>query len=207
VAGTQIGAIRGFRYGTHVAPGPVKLEDLYHYMPIGPRIARGTIAGQAVKIQIENPANGSLNPDPRNWTGGWLFGFSGVTFDFDPYQIAGSRASNILVGGEPLVTAPGTAYSYASYWYDTDPTLINRVPATNIEVAVRDPDTQEALFVPVADIGGYEQMDGTEVVAEYLQDHLGETLETLDTHRVNLLLPLPSPVFGNAEVQPLRGAR
>ncbi|MFZ0788273.1 MAG: 5'-nucleotidase C-terminal domain-containing protein [Chromatiaceae bacterium] len=207
VAGTQVAAIRGFRYGTHVAPGPVKLEDLYHYMPIGPRIARGMIPGGAVKNQIENPANGSLNPDPRNWTGGWLFGFSGVTFDFDPYQSAGNRASNILVGGESLVTTPGTTYSYASYWYDTDPNLINRVPATGIEVAVRDPATQKALFVPVADIGGYAQMDGTEVVAEYLQDHLGGSLNTLETNRVNLLVPLPPPVFGNPEVQPLRGAQ
>ena len=207
IAGTQVGAIRGFRYGTHVAPGPVKLEDLYHYMPIGPRIARGTIAGQAVKNQIENPADGSLNPDPRRWTGGWLFGFSGVSFDFDPYQGAGNRASNILVGGAPLVTTPGTTYSYASYWYDTDPALINRVPATNIEVAVRDPATDKALFVPVADVGAYAQMDGTEVVAEYLQDHLGGNLATLQTHRVNLLAPLPPPVFGNPEVQPLRGAQ
>ena len=206
VAGTQIGAIRGFRYGTHVAPGPVKLEDIYHYMPIGPRIARGTIPGQAVKNQIENPADGSLNPDPRNWRGGWVFGFSGVTFDFDPYQGPGNRASNIKVGADPLVTT-GTAYSYASYWYDTDPGLINRIAATDIKVAVRDPATGKALFVPVGDIDDYAQMDGTEVVAQYLQDNLGGNLATLETHRVNLLAPLPAPVFGNAEIQPLRGAQ
>jgi 2',3'-cyclic-nucleotide 2'-phosphodiesterase (5'-nucleotidase family) len=207
VAGTDIGAIRGFRYGTHVAPGPVKLEDLYHYMPIGPRIARGTIGGQAVKNQVENPADGSMNPDPRNWTGGWLFGFSGMTFDFDPYQASPNRGSNIMVGGLPLDTT--RKYTYASYWYDTDPTLINRVSASNIQVAVRDPGTGKAKFVPVADIGGYEQMDGTEVVAQYLQDNLGGMLQTFDLpiHRVNLLGNLPSPVFGNPEVQPLRGAQ
>jgi 2',3'-cyclic-nucleotide 2'-phosphodiesterase (5'-nucleotidase family) len=207
VAGTDIGAIRGFRYGTHVAPGPVKLEDLYHYMPIGPRIARGTIGGQAVKNQVENPADGSLNPDPRNWTGGWLFGFSNVTFDFDPYQASPNRGSNIMVGGVPLDTTK--KYTYASYWYNTDPTLINRVAATNIEVAVRDPGTGKALFVPVAAVGGYEQMDGTEVVAQYLQDNLGGTLQTIDLpiHRVNLLKNLPAPVFGNPEVQSLRGAQ
>jgi 2',3'-cyclic-nucleotide 2'-phosphodiesterase (5'-nucleotidase family) len=205
VAGSQIGAIRGFRYGTHVAPGPVKLEDLYHFIPIGPRIARGSIAGQAVKNQIENAASGSLDPDPRNWTGGWLFGFSGVTLDFDPYQPAGARASNIQVTGNPLNTA--SRYSYASYWYDTDPGLINRVPATDIQVAVRDPDTGKARFVPVAQVGGYEQMDGTEVVAEYLQDHLGGNLAALEGPRVSLLAPLPPPVYGNPEVQPLRGAR
>jgi 2',3'-cyclic-nucleotide 2'-phosphodiesterase (5'-nucleotidase family) len=210
VSGADVGAIRGFRYGTHVAPGPVRLEDLYHFMPIGARIARGSIAGGAVKNQIENAADGSLNPDPRNWTGGWLFGFSGVTFDFDAYGPLGSRASNIQVGGIPLVTTSGTTYSYASYWYATDPGLINRVPATNIQVAVRDPDPAhlgKAKFVPIADIGTYQQMDGTEVVAQYLQDNLGGTLATLATPRVNLLAPLPPPVFGNPEVQPLRGVQ
>jgi 2',3'-cyclic-nucleotide 2'-phosphodiesterase (5'-nucleotidase family) len=213
VAAADIGAIRGFRYGTHVAPGPVRLEDLYHFIPIGPRIAKGTIRGQAVKNQIENAADGSLNPDPRLWTGGWLFNFSGLTMDLDPYQplppapyqLDAGRSSNIKVGGQDLLL--GNNYTYASYWYGTDPTLINRVPATNISVAVRDPDTGKASFVPVAEIGDYEQMDGTEIVAQYLQDSLGGTLRSLDTHRINLLAPLPAPVFGNPEVQPLRGAQ
>jgi len=45
------------------------------------------------------------------------------------------------------------------------------------------------------------------VVAEYLQDHLGSSLDVLETNRVNLLKPLPLPVFGNPEVQPLRGVQ
>ena len=203
VAGSDIGAIRGFRYGTHVAAGPVRLEDLYHYMPIGPMIARGTIKGQALKNQVENPADGSFNTDPRRWTGGWLFGFSGVTFDIDLSLPNGTRSSNIKVNGAPLVTTAN--YSYASYWYATDPTLINRVGATNIEVAVRGEDGK-ATFVPVANLAGTTPMDGTEVVAQYLQDNLDGTLQSLDGPRVNLLKPLPGPVFGNAEVQPLRGA-
>ena len=206
VAGTDIGAIRGFRYGTHVAPGVVKLEDIYHYMPIGAQIARGDIRGQGLKNQIENPADGSMNPDPRRWGGGWLFGFSGVTFDLDPYLTRGNRASNVQVGGVPLDLA--ATYSYASYWYATDPTLINRVPANNIEIAVRGTDGK-ALFVPLADRGMYPAMDGTEIVWEYLRDHLGGHIGEADlvTHRVNLLRPLPAPIFGNPEVQSLRGVQ
>ena len=45
MTGTDIGAIRDFRYGTHVAPGPTTMEDLYHFVPIGPQIAKGTITG------------------------------------------------------------------------------------------------------------------------------------------------------------------
>lgn len=43
MTGAQIGAIRGFRYGTHVPTGPIKMEDLFHFIPIGPQIAMGTI--------------------------------------------------------------------------------------------------------------------------------------------------------------------
>jgi sulfur-oxidizing protein SoxB len=183
----QIGAIRGFRYGTHVPVGPIKLEDLYHYIPIGPQIAVGTIKGQAMKNQIENAADGSLNPDPRAWTGGWLFNFSGVTMDLDAYQPNGSRASNIMVNGSPLNVA-GT-YTYASYWYAGDPTLINRVPATNIQVLK---DEQGNV------------MDATEVVARYLQTLQNQTADPV-LHRINLLRPLPLPLYGNGEVQPLMG--
>ena len=204
VAGTDIGAIRGFRYGTHIAPGIVKLEDIYHYMPIGAQIARGDISGGGLKNQIENPADGSMNADPRNWKGGWLFGFSGVTFDLDPYLSKGNRASNEKVNGVALDSA--ATYSYASYWFATDPGLINRVPASNIEIAVRDTDGK-ALFVPLADRGNYPSMDGTEIVWQYLRDNLGGHLGQLDTHRVNLLRALPAPVFGNYEVQALRGVQ
>jgi 2',3'-cyclic-nucleotide 2'-phosphodiesterase (5'-nucleotidase family) len=80
-AKADIGAIRGFRYGTHVAPGPIRMEDLYHFVAIGPLIARGTIRGQQVKNQVENAAEGSFSPHVQSWTGGWLFNFSGVTMD------------------------------------------------------------------------------------------------------------------------------
>jgi hypothetical protein len=85
--------------------------------------------------------------------------------------------------------------------------LIPNEPTTGIEVAVRDPVTQKALFVTVADGGGYAQMDGAEVVAECLQDHLSGNLATLQTHRVKRLVPLQPLEFGNPEVPRLRGAR
>src|SRR5262249_4408524 len=39
----DVGAIRGFRYGTQVPPGPIRYEDLYHYIPIGPQLASATV--------------------------------------------------------------------------------------------------------------------------------------------------------------------
>ncbi|MBI3452153.1 MAG: 5'-nucleotidase C-terminal domain-containing protein, partial [Rhodospirillales bacterium] len=166
---------------------PITMADLYHFMPIGPQIAKGKIKGAQLKNQIEAAANGSLDPHVANWTGGWLFNFSGVTMDVDPYKPQGQRASNIMVNGQPL--DPAATYTYASYWYAADPELINVVPATDIEV-VKDSD------------GG--ALDGTEVVARYLQSLPDRTANTA-LNRNKLLTPLPGKTFGFGEVQPLRG--
>jgi 2',3'-cyclic-nucleotide 2'-phosphodiesterase (5'-nucleotidase family) len=194
--GADIGAIRGFRYGTHVRPGPILMEDLYHFMPIGAQIAKGNIKGQALKMQIEGAANGSLAPDVANWTGGWLFNFSGVTMDLDPYQGPGQRASNIKVGGQAL--DPTKDYSYASYWYSADPGLINVLPAANI-VVLKDGD------------GG--ALDGVEVVVRYLESLPDKTAD-VQLNRISLKSKaggepsqMPPYRFGFPEVQPLRGAK
>ena len=142
-AQADIAAIRGFRYGTVVRPGPIRLEDLYHFIPIGPLIAKGTIKGKQLKNQIENSIDGSLNPDVSKWTGGWLFNFSGVRAEIDPYAKVGERAKNIQVidrrtnAWKPL--DPEADYTYASYYYARDPDLINTVPAQGISV-VKDKD-------------------------------------------------------------------
>lgn len=189
MTGADIGAIRGFRYGTHVAPGPITMEDLYHFVPIGPQIAKGTITGGQLKNQIEAAADGSMNPDVSKWTGGWLFNFSGVTMNLDPYKGAGLRASNIKVNGNALV--PTNTYTYASYWYARDPAMINVVPATNISV--------------LKDVDGVTPLDGTEVVVRYLDSLPGKTVDT-QLNRITLLQPLPPAPYGLDIVQPLRGS-
>lgn len=186
MAQADVGMIRGFRYGTHIAPGPIRLEDIYHYIPIGPFIARGEVSGQQIKNVIENSANGSLNPDPYKWGGGWLFGWSGVTFDLDPYAEQGNRGQNIKVNEAPLDLA--ATYTLASYNYLSEPNLINKIPARNV---VRVTDEEGNLI------------DGTEVVAQYLAMH-GPVNPEL--HRIRLLAPLPDPLYGFYELQPLKGA-
>ena len=193
-AKADIGAIRGFRYGTHVRSGPIRMEDLYHFVAIGPMIARGTIRGQQLKNQIENAAHGSFSTNVAEWTGGWLFNFSGVTMDFDAYAPRGSRASEIRVrrqgssAWEPLDLK--ATYSYASYYYAGDPKLINIVPAADISV--------------LKDEQG-NALDGVEVVVRYLQSLPGTTVNT-GLNRIRLAKPLPMAQFGNPEIQPLRGA-
>lgn len=183
----DIGAIRGFRYGTHVPPGPIRLEDLYHFIPIGPQIAAGKIKGQQLKKQIENSADGALSPDITTWTGGWVFNFSGVTFDLDPYGSKGKRASDIRVGDRPL--QEDAEYRYASYWYEREPTKINHIDATAVEVLKGE---------------SGEALDATEIVVRYLASLPDRTAYTR-INRIRLTRPLPAPAFGNPEIQPLKG--
>ena len=205
VTGAQIGAIRGFRYGTHIVPGPITMEDLYHFMPIGPQIATAKISGKQLKAQIEGAADGSLNPDVSKWTGGWLFNFSGVTMDLDPYQEQGKRASNIRVGGDVLTADELPRYTYASYWYKGDPCKITGVDileCTNTAAKPDDPPVPSNIIVHKNKDG--TPMDGTEVVVKYLESLPAKTADTV-LNRTKLLKALPAPPEGLQIMQPLRG--
>lgn len=231
-AGTRpanvIGAIRGFRYGTHIKPGAIKREDLYHFVAIGPKIACGTIEGNKVKGQMENAADGSLNPDPRRWTGGWLFNFSGVTSDLYPitgatYDATGAtvgalnRVRNIQIQNKDGVYAPWAAankYTYCSYFYDTDPYQINKVDitgpttttVTNADGTTTTTTTPgfRASIQTIKDAGG-NVMDGVDVVIEYLNSLPNKTANTV-LNRTTIKEALPLATTTNKEVQPWSGA-
>ena len=194
MAKADVAAMRGFRYGTVVPPGPIKLEDLYHFVAIGAEIGVVRIQGSSLKRQLENSAEGSLDPNPANWTGGWLFGFSGLTFDLDPYRAQGFRASNIRVNGKPL--NPEGVYSYAGYWSADEPDDINgnewpKAPGTAIQVLRGE---------------GGEILDGTDIAVRYIESLPDKTVDP-QPHRVHLLKPLPRRLYGFPEIQPLHGAR
>lgn len=223
MSGAEIGALRGFRYGTHVPRGNIHYEDLFHFMPIGSQIASARLPGQAIKNQIENAADGALNPDVSKWTGGWLYNFSGITMDIDPYQtlsagpaypLTTGRAFNIRVNGNELSLkqADGVTnqtYSYASYWYQADPCKINTIDIPGCTV---DPITGAPSNITVLrDVDGMP-LDATEVVVNYLQS-LAEPVNpvlnriTLKDKTTGLATTLPAAKFGNRELQPLRGAQ
>ncbi|WP_455365425.1 bifunctional metallophosphatase/5'-nucleotidase [Kaarinaea lacus] len=183
----EVGMMRGFRYGTHIAPGPIKLEDIYHFIPVGPQVACGKISGDELRLKIEKSADGVLTNWVQNWGGGWLIAFSGITYQLDPSNEYLYRAKNIRVNGELL--DPARLYSVAGYWYLDNADRINRMPALDISVL------KNAY-------GG--DVDATEIVAFYLQSLPSKTVNP-ETNRIKLLKPLPSPIGKNSEIQPLKG--
>jgi S-sulfosulfanyl-L-cysteine sulfohydrolase len=213
-AGTRpvnvIAAIRGFRYGTHVNKGPIKREDLYHFLAIGPKIACATIEGGKVKNQMENAADGSLNPDPRRWTGGWLYNFSGLTSDLYPITGASydpltgatvgalNRVRNINIQskyGNWSAWSAANAYTYCSYYYDVDPFQVNKVDISTV---------YRPTIQIIRDENG-NAMDSVDVVIEYLKSLPGQTANPV-LNRTTIKEPLPAYLTGNPEMQPWSGA-
>lgn len=189
-AKADLGLIRGFRYGTHIAPGPILLEDLYHYIAVGPFVAKGEVTGAKIRKVIEESADGTLNPNPLKWSGGWLFAWSGLKYDLNPAAEMGKKSSNIQVfnqkanAWEPL--KPTQVYSVAGYNFDSEPGKVNKVPADKVQ-QVRGADGKA--------------IDGVQVVVNYLKDHVVDP----ELNRVHLSSPLPKPVYKSDECQPLHG--
>ena len=183
--GTDIGMIRGFRYGGYVREGDITMGDLYTFLNAGAQLATGTVTGAQVNESIEKTIDGSLRADPFAWGGGWLHAFSNVSYEIDPSQPFGKRAKNVTVGGEPV--DPEASYTISGYYFETEP---DRVGAFH-----------KAKDVKVLTHSDGSVKDPTEFVVEYLSSVTADP----DTGRVRLLGEFPPPVFNNPEIQPLRG--
>ena len=110
-AGSDAATIRGFRYGTTVkANASITRNDLFHYIPIGPRVAKvSRITPVQLRNQVDNSSRSVFGQDPAiDWRGGWMFGYSanGFSLKFDPYSV--SLVDNNANNGNPLY-APLTA--------------------------------------------------------------------------------------------------
>jgi 2',3'-cyclic-nucleotide 2'-phosphodiesterase (5'-nucleotidase family) len=191
----DVAVIRGFRFGTHVRPGPITREDLYHYLPIGAQVAvADAVPGKVIWRQLESSLSGAIDPDPAKWTGGWFVGVSGLTVDVDPYAPAGTRIRAVHVAGVPLDTTSGRRYAVAGLWFPSEASAVsNCVPCVGAGASVR----------LVAGKGG-GPADAVEVVAGYLAAQPDSIVEP-EVGRVRLVRPLPPSQYRFPELQPLRG--
>jgi len=186
---SEVGILRGFRYGTHIAAGPILLEDIYHYIPIGPQIACGEITGDELWLNIERSAENVLSKWVTNWGGGWLMAASGITYDLYPLSEFRSRVRNLRINGERIDTA--RMYTTAGYWFIDETNKINGMTAQNIRLL------KDAY-------GGI--VDATEIVAYYLQTLPNKTIDP-ELHRIKLMSPLTKSIGQSKEIQPLRGTQ
>ncbi len=84
--------------------------------------------------------------------------------------------------------------SVAGYWYADDPGTINNCGACTAGV-----------ITPLVDSSG-NAIDTTEIVVNYLAT-LPNNYANPSLHRITILKPLPSPLYGFNVIQPLQGAQ
>jgi 2',3'-cyclic-nucleotide 2'-phosphodiesterase (5'-nucleotidase family) len=237
-AGSDTAAIRGFRYGTHIPAGtPIRMNDIYHYVPVAAKLGKSPKAcGADLKMQVEMSSQGVFHPDPTQWAGGWMFGYSNVSFDLDacdgltttpitPIGSAGAwktfRGTNIAVGGQLIdINDPYDAttktcksgnpsYKVAGYWYADDPTTINNCnPCRGRLIQVMTNDGQTLDVDPAALPDSNNLMDVTEAMVKYLQDGLGGTVtaSNLPSHRITVKRLPTINPYPFKVIQPLNGS-
>ena len=127
---SQSASIRGFRYGTHIpAGGAITMEDIYHYIPIVAKLGRTNKAcGADLKFAIENSIGGAFHSDPALWTGGWMFGYSGLTMDVD--------GCNGFMGATPVNPSPLTFANRYRPWSTNrgSNVKVNGVPVDDLDI-------------------------------------------------------------------------
>ena len=176
-------------------PGPITLEDLYHFIPIGPMIAKGTIKGKQLKSSARELdrrfAQSRCRQMDRRLAVQLLAACAPRS---TPTRKPASGRSNIMVadratnGWKPL--DPEADYTYASYYYARDPDLINTTPA------------QGRLRRQGQ---GRSRPRRVEVVTRYLA-RLPNRTTSPKTGRLKLVKPVPAASSGSPEIQPWRGA-
>ena len=237
-AGADTAAIRGFRYGTHIPAGSaITMQDIYHYIPIAAKLGKSPKAcGADLKQQVEQSTAGAFHPDPIQWAGGWMFGYSNVSFDLDacdgltttpptPIGTPGAwrtfRGTNISVSGQPinindaydavtkLCKSGNDGYKVAGYWYADDPTTINNCnPCRGRLIQVVTTDGQTLNINPAALPDSNTLLDVTEAVVGYLQRGLGGvvTASNLPLHRINVKRLPTINPYPFKVMQPLNGS-
>ena len=107
VKGAQIGFSPGFRWGTSVLPGQtVTRELLMDQTAITyPHTTVTDMTGEFIKTVLEDVADNLFNPDPYYQQGGDMVRVGGLTYTCDPNGKAGTRISDMRLGGQPLDAA------------------------------------------------------------------------------------------------------
>ena len=129
-AKSDMATVRGFRYGTHVTPGPITRNDLFHFVPIGPRVGKvSRITLNQLRNQVDNSSMAvfSSNPGaavtPRPAYNNPLFaGYDGVNTLASP----GAALPGSGLSGNALGFGGGWLFAYSAdgFHMDFDPYFV-----------------------------------------------------------------------------------
>lgn len=112
---SQVAFSPGFRWGITILPGQaITLEDVFAHTSLTyPNTWVREMTGDEIKNVMEDVADNLFNTDPYYRQGGDMVRVGGLTYAIEPGRPAGSRISDVKVGGKPL--APTARYRVAGW--------------------------------------------------------------------------------------------
>ncbi|UTF55226.1 bifunctional metallophosphatase/5'-nucleotidase [Natronosalvus rutilus] len=149
----------GFRYGSTIPAGEIRLEHLYRAFPMTGAVARGDAYGQQLTNHLEHFLTDNFTPYVYEQEDGRVRNFStNVEVEIDPTAKRGRRLVDLRVDGESV--DPDARYSVATFTRPGDPDH----DLGNCGFPFRNVDVDEGS-IPV------------DVVTDYLEDHSPVTYE------------------------------
>jgi S-sulfosulfanyl-L-cysteine sulfohydrolase len=115
VKDAEIAFSPGFRWGTTLLPGQtITMEHLldqtattYSYSTLS------ELAGDQIKVILEDVCDNLFNPDPYKQQGGDMVRIGGLTYTCAPNAMMGNRVQDMRLGGKPI--HPGRKYKVAGW--------------------------------------------------------------------------------------------
>lgn len=125
-AKSDMATVRGFRFGTHVAPGPITRNDLFHYVPIGPRVGKvSRISANQLRNQIDNSSLAVFSTDPNNAI------TPRPSYNNALYAPGGAKQNESPGAGLPVKGGAGNALGWGGGWlfaYSAEGFHVNLAP-------------------------------------------------------------------------------
>ncbi len=166
---SDLATVRGFRFGTHVAPGPITRNDLFHFAPIGPRIGKASrISANQLRNQLDNSSSAVFSSDPNspvtprpNYNN--AYGTNNTLANTVPGMYSGPAIAGITVlsplvnSGLPVKGLAGNTLGWGGGWlfaYSADGLHMNLAPyyiPTSQAAPEYDAATNSVVAVPLSD--------------------------------------------------------
>ena len=110
-AQSDLSTVRGFRYGTHVAPGPITRNDLFHFVPIGPRVAKvSRISANQLRNQIDNSSKAVFSTNPNTAV------IPLPRYNNAVYAVGGTKQNDSPGAGLPVRGLAGSPEGWGGGW-------------------------------------------------------------------------------------------
>jgi len=109
--GAQLAFSNGWRYGAHIVPGEITLNDLYNIIPMNPPVSTTEISGAELREMLEENLERTFSCDAYSQMGGYVKRCLGLNVYFKIENPSGLRIQQLFVDNEEI--QPDKYYSAA----------------------------------------------------------------------------------------------